>query len=151
MWYQNGAIVSLPHMQSFPVEIAARSITATPRVERVSIVADSPISGEPDGPETVSESVLKVQPTAAVNGALAIAARKWQGITELAAVCNANRLTWPIEDQQGKETLLRCARRALNLQLVNESPRWHLAWTGATPSRMKVNAYTLLLSEGEQR
>ena len=118
---------------------------------RVSIVADGPISGEPEGLEAVNESVLNVQPTAAVNGALAIAAREWQGNTELAAVYNTNRFTWPIGDQQGREALLRCARRALNLQLVNESPRWHLAWTGATPSRTKVNAYTLLLSEVEQR
>ena len=42
--YQSGA-GSPPHMQSFPIEIAARSITATPRVEHVGIVAESPISG----------------------------------------------------------------------------------------------------------
>ena len=42
--YQSGA-GSLPHMQPFPVENAARSIAPTPRVERVSIAADSPISG----------------------------------------------------------------------------------------------------------
>ena len=34
--------------QPCPVEIVARSRTATPRVEHVSIVADDPISGNPD-------------------------------------------------------------------------------------------------------
>jgi hypothetical protein len=93
------------------------------RVSHVSIVADGPFSGEPEELEALDEAVMNVQPTAAVNGALAIAAREWQGITELAAVYNTDRVTWPIEDQQGKETLLRCARRAMNLQLVNESHR----------------------------
>jgi hypothetical protein len=57
--HQSGA-GSPPHTQSFPVEIAARSMTPTPRVERVSIVADGPLSGGPEGLEAVSESVLNV-------------------------------------------------------------------------------------------
>jgi hypothetical protein len=35
-------------------------MTPTPRVERVSIVADGPLSGGPEGLEAVSESVLNV-------------------------------------------------------------------------------------------
>ena len=45
LWYKNGAIVPPSHMESIPVEIAARSITATPRAEHISIVVDGPISG----------------------------------------------------------------------------------------------------------
>ena len=56
------------------------------RVSDVSIVADGPFSGEPEELEVLDEAVLNMQPTAAVNRALAIAAREWQGIMELAAV-----------------------------------------------------------------
>jgi hypothetical protein len=41
---QSGA--GSPHL--IPVEIVARSRTATPRVEHVSTIADDPISGKPD-------------------------------------------------------------------------------------------------------
>ena len=43
--------------QPCPVEIVARSRTATPRVEHVSIVADDPISGNPDNVKQWCEEI----------------------------------------------------------------------------------------------
>ena len=54
--------------QPCPVEIVARSRTATPRVEHVSIVADDPISGNPDNVKQWWEEIQLVHDADEVGG-----------------------------------------------------------------------------------